>query len=115
MQRGDRVGLAMRNANAWCVSYLGILLAGGCATLLNGWWQGGELAAGIEDAEAKLVIADPQRAATTGIDPLTAATALREPRDDADLVVVAQAAAHLVAGPRLTDSFDRTDPGGTSR
>ncbi|WP_428682924.1 class I adenylate-forming enzyme family protein [Sphingopyxis sp.] len=63
VQRGDRVGLAMRNANAWCVSYLGILLAGGCATLLNGWWQGGELAAGIEDAEAKLVIADPQRAA----------------------------------------------------
>ena len=63
VQRGDRVGLAMRNANAWCVSYLGILMAGGCATLLNGWWQGGELAAGIEDSEAKLVIADVQRAA----------------------------------------------------
>jgi acyl-CoA synthetase (AMP-forming)/AMP-acid ligase II len=63
VQRGDRVGLAMRNANAWCVAYAGILMAGGCATLLNGWWQGGELAAGIEDAEAKLVIADTQRAA----------------------------------------------------
>ncbi len=63
VQRGDRVGLAMRNANAWCVTYLGILMAGGCATLLNGWWQGGELAAGIADSEAKLVIADPQRAA----------------------------------------------------
>ena len=63
VQRGDRVGLAMRNANAWCVAYIGILLAGGCATLLNGWWQGGELAAGIDDAEAKLVIADVQRAA----------------------------------------------------
>lgn len=63
VERGDRVGIAMRNANAWCVSYLGVLLAGGCATLLNGWWQGGELAAGIEDAEAKLVIADVQRAA----------------------------------------------------
>ena len=63
VRRGDRVGLAMRNANAWCVTYIGILMAGGCATLLNGWWQGGELAAGIEDAEAKLVIADPQRAA----------------------------------------------------
>ncbi|GAA0867272.1 class I adenylate-forming enzyme family protein [Sphingopyxis soli] len=63
VQRGDRVGLAMRNANAWCVAYIGILLAGGCATLLNGWWQGGELAAGIDDAEAKLVIADAQRAA----------------------------------------------------
>lgn len=63
VQRGDRVGIAMRNANAWCVTYIGVLLAGGCATLLNGWWQGAELAAGIEDAEAKLVIADPQRAA----------------------------------------------------
>jgi acyl-CoA synthetase (AMP-forming)/AMP-acid ligase II len=63
VQRGDRVGLAMRNANAWCVAYVGILLAGGCATLLNGWWQGGELAAGIVDSETKLVIADEQRAA----------------------------------------------------
>lgn len=63
VQRGDRVAIAMRNANAWCVTYVGILLAGGCATLLNGWWQGGELAAGIEDAEAKLVIADAPRAA----------------------------------------------------
>ncbi|MFN4356693.1 class I adenylate-forming enzyme family protein [Sphingopyxis alaskensis] len=63
VERGDRVGLAMRNANAWCVAYIGILMAGGCATLLNGWWQGGELAAGIKDSEAKLVIADPQRAA----------------------------------------------------
>lgn len=63
VQRGDRVGIAMRNANAWCVTYIGVLLAGGCATLLNGWWQGGELAAGIEDSETKLVIADVQRAA----------------------------------------------------
>jgi acyl-CoA synthetase (AMP-forming)/AMP-acid ligase II len=63
VQRGDRVGLAMRNANTWCVSYIGILLAGGCATLLNGWWQGGELAAAIADSETGLVIADVQRAA----------------------------------------------------
>ena len=63
VQRGDRVAIAMRNANAWCVTYLGVLLAGGCATLLNGWWQGSELAAGIDDVEAKLVIADVQRAA----------------------------------------------------
>lgn len=63
IERGDRVAIAMRNANAWCVTYVGVLLAGGCATLLNGWWQGGELAAGIDDAETKLVIADVQRAA----------------------------------------------------
>ncbi|MGH6651892.1 MAG: class I adenylate-forming enzyme family protein [Sphingopyxis sp.] len=63
VRRGDRVGIAMRNANAWCVSYIGVLLAGGCATLLNGWWQGGELAAAIADSETDLVIADVQRAA----------------------------------------------------
>ncbi|WP_077145266.1 class I adenylate-forming enzyme family protein [Sphingopyxis sp. KK2] len=63
VQRGDRVGIAMRNANAWCVTYIGVLLAGGCATLLNGWWQGGELAAAIADSETSLVIADVQRAA----------------------------------------------------
>lgn len=62
VQRGDRVGIAMRNANTWAVVYAGILMAGGCATLLNGWWQAGELAVGIRDTEAKLVIADPQRA-----------------------------------------------------
>ena len=62
VERGDRVGLAMRNANSWCVVYIGIILAGGCATLLNGWWQGPELAAGVEDTGTKLVIADLQRA-----------------------------------------------------
>jgi acyl-CoA synthetase (AMP-forming)/AMP-acid ligase II len=40
---GDRVGIAARNAPAWIVLYMGILMAGGVATLLNGWWQGGEL------------------------------------------------------------------------
>lgn len=62
VERGDRVCIAMRNSNAWCVIYLGVLLAGGCATLLNGWWQGSELAAGVEDSESRLVIADVQRA-----------------------------------------------------
>ena len=62
VQRGDRVGIAMRNAPAWVVSYMGVLMAGGCVTLLNGWWQGPELLAAIADAECTLVIADTQRA-----------------------------------------------------
>src|SRR3546814_10177295 len=61
VERGDRVAIAMRNANSWCVTYLGGCMAGGCATRLDGWWQGAELAAGIADSEAKLALADPQR------------------------------------------------------
>ena len=59
---GDRVGIAARNAPAWIVSYMGILMAGGVAVLLNGWWQGTELADGVGDTGTRLVLADPQRA-----------------------------------------------------
>ena len=62
VKKGDRVGIAMRNAPSWIVLYMGIIMAGGVATLLNGWWQGGELCDGITAVEAKLVFADPPRA-----------------------------------------------------
>lgn len=62
VKRGDRVGIAMRNAPSWIILYIGILLAGGVATLLNGWWQGGELADGIEDVGMSLLFADGPRA-----------------------------------------------------
>jgi len=62
VKKGDRVGIAMRNAPSWVVLYMGILMAGGVATLLNGWWQGGELCAGINDVGCTLVFADPPRA-----------------------------------------------------
>jgi acyl-CoA synthetase (AMP-forming)/AMP-acid ligase II len=62
VQKGDRVGIAMRNAPSWIVLYMGVLMAGGVATLLNGWWQGSELCDGIADVGAELVFADPPRA-----------------------------------------------------
>ncbi len=63
MQRGDRVGIAARNSANWIAAYMGVLMGGGCATLLNGWWTGDELAYGIDLCECTLVLADPQRAA----------------------------------------------------
>jgi long-chain acyl-CoA synthetase len=62
IRKGDRIGIAMRNAPSWIVLYMGILMAGGCAVLLNGWWQGGELAEGLDDVETSLVFVDPPRA-----------------------------------------------------
>jgi long-chain acyl-CoA synthetase len=62
VKRGDRVGIAMRNAPSWVIIYMAILMSGGVATLLNGWWQGGELADGIEDVGVSLLFADGPRA-----------------------------------------------------
>ena len=62
VRRGDRVGIAARNAPSWIILYMAIVKAGGIATLLNGWWQGGELADGIEDVGATLIFADGPRA-----------------------------------------------------
>ena len=60
---GDRVGIGARNSANWVVAYMGILMAGGVATLLNGWWQGSEFAEAIALVDCKLVLADPKRAA----------------------------------------------------
>ncbi|MBM6577973.1 acyl--CoA ligase [Microvirga sp. SRT01] len=60
--KGDRVGIAARNSPSWIVSYMGIVMAGGVATLLNGWWQADELAVAIRDVDCALILADPPRA-----------------------------------------------------
>jgi acyl-CoA synthetase (AMP-forming)/AMP-acid ligase II len=60
--KGDRVGIAMRNSPSWIALYMGIVMAGGVATLLNGWWQSHELAAAVDEVDCALVFADPPRA-----------------------------------------------------
>ncbi len=69
VKRGDRVAIAARNSANWVVMYMGVVMAGGCATLLNGFSNGEELADAIDLVEAKLVLADAGRAARLdGID-----------------------------------------------
>ena len=62
VNKGDRIGIAARNSANWIVAYMASLMAGGCATLLNGWWSGEELRDGIALADCTLVLADEQRA-----------------------------------------------------
>ena len=63
VQKGDRIGIAARNSTNWIIAYMAVLMAGGCACLLNGWWSGEEMAGGIELTGCKIVLADQQRAA----------------------------------------------------
>lgn len=62
VQPGDRIGIAMRNSPSWIVLYMATIMAGGVATLLNGWWQSEELANAMADVECSIVFADPPRA-----------------------------------------------------
>jgi len=62
IEKGDRVGIAMRNCPSWIVAHMAILKAGGVSTLLNGWWQSAEMNHALELTEPKLIIADEPRA-----------------------------------------------------
>ncbi|WP_380785151.1 class I adenylate-forming enzyme family protein [Sphingomonas sp. R86521] len=61
VRTGERIGIAMRNSPSWIILYMGIVMAGGIATLLNGWWQTEELEAAIAEVDCRLVFADPPR------------------------------------------------------
>ncbi|MBA3666996.1 MAG: acyl--CoA ligase, partial [Sphingomonas sp.] len=80
--KGDRVGIAMRNCPAWIVGYMAALKAGAIVTLINGWWQVGELAHALALTQPTLILADQlraQRIASTNL-PLNVATiAIEQP------------------------------------
>jgi long-chain acyl-CoA synthetase len=61
IRKGDRVAIAQRNLPEWPVSYFGALLAGAIATPLNAWWTGPELAYGLRQSGARVLIADGER------------------------------------------------------
>jgi acyl-CoA synthetase (AMP-forming)/AMP-acid ligase II len=59
--KGDRVAFAMRNLPEWPVVFFAITTLGAIAVPLNAWWSGSELAYGIRDSGAKLLVADAER------------------------------------------------------
>ncbi|HET6949469.1 MAG TPA: class I adenylate-forming enzyme family protein [Acidimicrobiales bacterium] len=59
--RGDRVAIAMRNYPEWALSFWAVVSIGAVAVPLNAWWTGPELAYGLSDSGAKLLIADGER------------------------------------------------------
>lgn len=60
--KGDRVAIAARNSANWIIAYMAVVMAGGCATLVNAWCVAEEMAAAIRMVGCRLAIADPQRA-----------------------------------------------------
>jgi long-chain acyl-CoA synthetase len=63
VQPGDRVGVAMRNYPEWSVAFFAATAVGAIAVAVNAWWTGEELAFGLGDCGAKVLIADDERLA----------------------------------------------------
>ncbi|MCR8826541.1 class I adenylate-forming enzyme family protein [Pseudosulfitobacter koreensis] len=61
--RGTRVALAMRNCPELLLGMMAIASLGGVVVFLNGWWTTEELDYALQDSDAKLVLADGDRAA----------------------------------------------------
>jgi long-chain acyl-CoA synthetase len=59
--QGDRVALAMRNFPEFIVAFWAAALLGAVVVPLNAWWTRSELVYAIEDAGARVVIADEER------------------------------------------------------
>jgi long-chain acyl-CoA synthetase len=58
---GDRVAIAMRNYPEWVVAFWSAAALGAVVVPLNAWWTGPELAFGLEDSGAKVVVLDAER------------------------------------------------------
>lgn len=59
--KGDRVALAMRNMPEWPVAFFAIVATGAICVPLNAWWSPQELAFGVNDSGARVLIVDRQR------------------------------------------------------
>ncbi|MGA2123569.1 MAG: class I adenylate-forming enzyme family protein [Acidimicrobiales bacterium] len=61
VQKGDRVGIAMRNYPEWVISFCAILSIGAVSVSLNAWWTEDELDYAITDSGLSVLIADAER------------------------------------------------------
>ena len=58
VRRGDRVAICMRNCPEWPAAFLAPIALGAITVPLNAWWCGEEIAWGLRDAGARVLIAD---------------------------------------------------------
>lgn len=61
VQKGDRVAISMRNYPEWVLAFNAVTSIGGIAVAMNALWQSDEMAFGLDDSGAKVLIADQER------------------------------------------------------
>jgi acyl-CoA synthetase (AMP-forming)/AMP-acid ligase II len=61
VKKGDRVALASRNLPEWPVVFFAVTTIGAICVPLNAWWTGPELAYGLSNSGAKVLVCDGER------------------------------------------------------
>ena len=59
--KGDRVAISMRNYPEWVVAFTAAASIGAVAVAMNAWWQPDEMAYGLQDCGARVLLADQER------------------------------------------------------
>ena len=58
---GDRVAISMRNFPEWVIAFMATTAIGATAVAMNAWWQPDEMAYGLADSGATVLVADAER------------------------------------------------------
>ncbi len=61
VRRGDRVAVCMRNYPEWPAALFAPMALGAVTVSLNGWWSGEEIAYGLRDSGARVLVIDGGR------------------------------------------------------
>ena len=61
VRKGDRVAISMRNYPEWILSFTAATSVGAIAVAMNSLWQPDELAYGLSDSGARVLLADEER------------------------------------------------------
>ncbi len=63
IEHGDRIAISMRNYPEWVAGFMAATSIGAIAVAMNAWWEADEIAEGLADCGAKVILADAERLA----------------------------------------------------
>ncbi len=63
VRKGDRVAILAENRPEWILTFWATVSLGGIVAALNGWWQGDEIAYGVENSDPRVLVGDRKRLA----------------------------------------------------
>ncbi|NKC01102.1 MAG: AMP-binding protein [Pseudomonadales bacterium] len=61
VSKGDRVAISMRNYPEWVAAFMASTSIGAVAVAMNAWWGADEIAQGLDDCGAVVMLADQER------------------------------------------------------